>query len=127
MTMFSTSFKVGGYQNEVLYIVDAPHDDVQHFVLVAADLVDRHDVGMLEPGDRTCLAHEADGERRGRREPEIHDLHRDVAARPMLPRAKHRGEPAFAQQVADGKFISQGLLQALAQRGDIEGHDGRET
>src|SRR2546426_7944118 len=32
------------------WAVDAPHDDVQHLVLVAADLVDRHDVRIYKVG-----------------------------------------------------------------------------
>ena len=38
--------------------VDAPHDEVEDF-FPPADLVDRHDVRMLEARHRLCFAHEA--------------------------------------------------------------------
>jgi len=82
---------------------------------------------MLEPSHGARFAHEPDRERRRGGEPQIHDFHGHVAPLALLPDTEHRGEPTFAQQRADGKFISEGLLQPLAQCGDVERHGGRET
>jgi hypothetical protein len=108
--------------------VHAAHDDVEHLVLVAAHLVDRHDVRVLEPGDGARLAHEALRERRGGSEAEVDDLDRDVALERRVANAEHGGKATFAQEGADGKFVAQGPLQAFAERGEIQRpHGGRET
>ena len=58
--------------------VEAAHDDVEDFILVASDLVDRHDVGVLESRAGARLAYEPLGEAGRRRETQVEDLHRDV-------------------------------------------------
>jgi len=45
----------------------------------------------------------------------------------LVPDAEHGGEPAFAQDISDGKFFAEGFLEAATQRGDVERHGGRET
>ena len=108
--------------------VDAPHDDVEHFVLETAHLVDGHDVGVLQVGDGARLAHEALGERGGGCETEVEDFDRHVAVERGVVNAKNGGEAAFAQEGTDGKFVAQGLLQATTERGEIQrAHGGRET
>src|SRR5438445_155281 len=107
--------------------VEAAHDDVEDFVLVASDLVDRHDVGVLESRAGARLAHEPLGEPGRGRETQVEDLHRDVLAQVLVADAEHGGEPAFAQDISDGKFFAEGFLEAATQRGEIERHGGRET
>src|SRR6184192_2483030 len=107
--------------------VEAAHDDVEDFVLVASDLVDRHDVGVLESRAGARLAHEPLGEPGRRRETQVEDLHCDVLALVLVADAEHGGEPAFAQDISDGKFFAEGFLEAATQRGEIERHGGRET
>jgi len=82
---------------------------------------------VLEPSDGARFAHEPDGERGRGREPQVHDFHGHIAVLALLPHPEHGGEPAFAQQGTDGKFLSESLLQPLAQCGDVERHGGRET
>ena len=89
--------------------VDAPHDDVED-LFVPADLVNRHDMGMLEARDGLCFVHEALGGRRGRRELDIEHLHRDVAIQHVIARAKHGGEAPLTQQRANRKFRAKRLL-----------------
>ena len=107
--------------------VEAPHDDVQDFVLVAPDFVDRHDVRVLEAGAGSRLAHEPLGESRRRRETEVEHLDGHVVPQRIVAHPEHRRESAFAQHVSNGKFLAEGFLEAATQRGEIERHDGRET
>jgi len=72
--------------------VDAPHDDVKDF-FVPADLVDRHDVRMLEPGDRLRFAQKALGDGRGGGEVDVEDLDRDVAFKALSRARKTAAKP----------------------------------
>src|SRR6266536_6010825 len=94
--------------------VDAAHHDVED-VLTPADLVDRHDAGMLELRDELRLAHEPRGERGDGGAIKVEHLDRHVAAQRGLPAAEDGREPAFAEQGPDGKFLSEGALEALLQ------------
>ncbi len=107
--------------------VDAAHDDVEDFVLVAADLVDRHDVRVLELPAGARLAHEALRQPGRRGQAQVEHLHGDVAVLRMVAHAEHGGEAAFAQQIPDRKFLAECFLEAATQRGEIERHGGRET
>ena len=89
--------------------------------------MDRHDVRVLEPRDGARLPHEALGQRRRGREAEVEDFDREVAGQGLVPHPEHRREATLAQQGANGKFVPERLLQAAAQRGEIEGHGGRQT
>ena len=107
--------------------VDAPHDDVQHLVLVASHFVDRYDAGVLELRDSARLAHEALGEHRRRRLAQIEHFDGDVAAQRAVAHAKHRGKAAFAQQGADAKFVPESQLETRAQCREIQRHGGGKT
>ncbi len=107
--------------------VDAAHHDVQHLVLVAPDLVDRDDVRMLELCAGARLAYEPVGERGRWGLAQIQHFHRDVTAGVLFPDAEHGCEPALAEQVPHSKFGSEGFLETLAQRVEVERHGGRET
>ena len=107
--------------------VHAPHRDVEDLVPVPANLVDLHDVRVLEPRDSARLAHEALRQRRGGREAEVENLDREVAGQRLVPHAEHRREAPLAQQGANRKFLPECLLQATTQRGEIGGHGGRQT
>ena len=104
--------------------VDAAHNDVEDF-FVPAHLVDRHDVRVLEPGDGLRFAEKPLGERGGGREVEIEDLHRDVAVQCRVAHAEDGREAALPEERPDGKFLTQGLLQAFLESCEI--HGGRES
>jgi len=92
---------------------------------VPAHLVDGHDVRMLEARDGLGLAQEPLGERGGRFEIEIEDLHCDVTVERRIAHAKHGREAALPKERPDRKFLTQGLLQALLESCEI--HGGRES
>ena len=100
--------------------VDAPHDEVEDFCL-PADLVDRHDVRMLEARDGLRFAQEALRDHRGWRELHVEHFHRDIAIQHVVARAEHRGEAPLTQQGANGKFLSERLLQALLEGCEVHG------
>ena len=104
--------------------VDAAHHDVEN-VRAPTDLVDRDDAGVLELRDELRFEHEPLGERGVRRAIEVQDFDRHVAAQGRLAAAEHGGEPALPEQRPDGKFVSDGALEALLQNRDV--HGGRET
>jgi len=106
--------------------VDAAHHDVQHFVLVAPDLEDRHDVRVDELSAGAGLAHESLGEGGRGGLPQVEHLHRDVAVLGLVPHAEDRGEAPLSEQIAHGKFLADGFLEAASQRGDIERHGGSD-
>ena len=82
---------------------------------------------MLELRDGARFAHEPLGELWRRRETQIEHFHRDVTAQGFVSHAEDRGESTFAQQGADSKFVSESLLQARAEPGEIQRHGGRKT
>jgi len=92
---------------------------------VPADLVDRHDVRVLEPGNRLRFAEKPLGERGGGREVQIEDLYGDVAVQCRVAYAKHGREATLPEERPDGKFLTQRLLQALLESCEI--HGGRES
>ncbi len=54
-------------------------------------------------------------------------LSRKSRAGVLFPNAEHGCEPALAVQVPHSKFGSEGFLETLAQRVEVERHGGRET
>ena len=100
--------------------VDAPHDDVKDF-LVPADLVDRHDVRMLEPGDGLRLAQKALGDSRGEGEVDVEDFDRDVAIQGVVAGAEDGRKAPLTQERAYCKFLSERLLQALLEGFEVHG------
>ena len=104
--------------------IHAPHDDVEDF-LVAAHLVDRHDVRVLELRDGARLAHEPLGQRRRRGEIQVQDLYRDVPAQREVTHSEHGGKAALPEERAHGKFRAQGLLQTFLEGSGV--HDGGES
>ena len=80
---------------------------------------------MLELRDELRLAHEPLGEVRVGGAVQVQDLDGDVAAERFLAATEHRGEPTLPEQRPDGKFVSDGALEALLQNRDVHGE--RET
>ena len=58
---------------------------------------------------------------------EIENLDRDRAVLGLVFHAEYGGEATFAQQGAHPKFVSESLLQACAEPGEIQRHGGRKT
>ncbi len=100
--------------------VDAAHDDVKD-LLLPADLVDRHDVRMLEARDRLRFVQEALGDVVRRRELHVQHFHRDVAVQRVVVGAEHGREAPLTQQRANGKFRTKRLLQALLEGFEVHG------
>ena len=100
--------------------VDAPHDDVKD-LLLPSDLVNRHDVRMLEPRDGLRLAQEARGDRGRRRELHVQDLHRDITIQDVVMRPEHGGKAPLTQQGTNGKFLTKRLLQARLEGFKVHG------
>ena len=96
---------------------DVFHHEVME-VAEPLDLVDRHDVGMIEPGGEPGLAMEPtdEGPIFGQLRPEHLDRHR-----PPQPEGfglEHRAHPAPPQQGDDPVALRRGALQCLLQGGE---------
>ncbi len=102
------------------WAVDAPHDDVED-LLLPADLVDRHDVRMLEPCDGLRFAQKALGDGRGGGELDVEDLDRDIAIQGVVAGAEDGCKAPLTQQRANSKFLSERLLQALLEGFEVHG------
>ena len=85
-------------------ILDGPAAQPAHHEVRAArlspEVVQRHDVGMLEAGDELRLALEPADERGVVGEIRVDDLHRDIAAHTGLGRAVHDPEATLTELLA---------------------------
>ncbi len=103
-------------------ILDRPSPQPPHHEVRAArlspEVVERHDVGMLESGDELRFALEATDERRIVGEVWMDDLHRDIAAHARLGRSVHDTEATLTELLAEliapqrsgrGSFVEAGV------------------
>ena len=86
-------------------ILDRPSAQPAHHEVRAArlspEVVERHDVGMLEAGDELRLVLEPADERGVVGEVGVDDLHRDIAAHAGLGRAVHDAEATLTELLAE--------------------------
>ena len=73
----------------------------------AAELIQRHDAGMVQLGQRLGFAGEAFGERRIVADAGREDFQRDDAVQLLLPRLVNRAHAAFADEFEDFQLRKQ--------------------
>jgi hypothetical protein len=89
--------------------------------LLPANLVDRHDVRVLEARDGLRFADEARRDGGRRRELDVQDLHGDISIQHIVTRPEHGGKTTLTQQGSKGKFLPKRLLQARLEGFEVHG------